>query len=92
MTTDKHKSAEVAELERWFANAAHDDEDWGGELCWLQAKWSKAAKVLREYKLILREQERQGNTSAHDETILRGVIFCCAMLLLGCIVGYFFRT
>lgn len=26
--------------------------------------------------------------SAADETILRGVIFCCAALLLGCAVAY----
>jgi len=86
--TDKRKSDEVAELERWFSNAANNDEDWGGELSWLQIKWAHTATKLREYKLILREHERQGNTSAHDETILRGVIFCCAMAALGCGVAF----
>lgn len=98
--TDKPKSAEVAELERWFSNAANDDEDWGGELSWLRLKWALTASALREYKLILREQERQAviaptatteqasNTSAADETILRGVIFCCALLALGCVVAF----
>jgi len=98
--TDKPKSAKVGELERWFRNAACDDEDWGGDLVWLQIKWVRTADALREYKLILRELERSAVVaptattepgripSAADETILRGVIFCCAMAALGCGVAF----
>ena len=83
--TDKRKSAEVAELERWFSNAANNDEDWGGELSWLQIKWAKAAKVLREYKLLLRERER-------INIMHRGTIWCCVGLLLGVVVGVVIRN
>lgn len=98
--TDKRKSAEVAELERWFANAAHDDEDWGGELSWLQNKWSRTANELREYKLILREQERQAviaptattepgrDSLCRADMFLRQTVWCCAMLALGCGVAF----
>lgn len=54
---DRPKSAEVAELERWFSNASHDEESWLDT--GLQSKFAQTAKVLCEYKMRLREQELQ---------------------------------
>lgn len=49
------------------------------------------AFVLRDQPAVVAPRattEPGRESSARDETILRGVIFCCACLLIGCVVAF----
>jgi len=53
-----------------------------------QCHSARRSKRWRAFLCLMDSMEPQPEITEHAETFLRGVVFCCALALMGCVVAY----